>query len=127
MTTTIGEVKIRAPPDFTGERVKAKQFISSCELYFAVNAAVYDTDMKKVVFALSFMTAGAAAAWKEQKLALYTAAGTTWPWGAFKTDFTTAFSAVSDKVTAKMDQLMTTSQHPEMSLEDLASPKKRQR
>ena len=100
--TTTGEVKIRAPPDFTGERAKAKQFISSCELYFAVNGSIYDTDTKKVAFALSFMTGGAAAAWKEQKLTLYAATTPAWPtWATFKTDFTSAFSAVSDEATAK--------------------------
>jgi hypothetical protein len=103
-TAGTGEVKIRAPPDFLGDRAKAKQFISSCDLYFAVNGTTYDTDTKKVAFALSFMTGGAAAAWKEQKLMEYTAAGATWPtWDAFKTNFNTAFSAVADAATARTE------------------------
>jgi hypothetical protein len=102
--TGTGEVKIRTPPDFLGDRAKAKQFISSCDLYFAVNGTTYDTNTKKVAFALSFMTGGAAAAWKEQKLAEYTATGGTWPtWETFKTDFNTAFSAVADAATAKAE------------------------
>jgi hypothetical protein len=63
------EVKLRALKDYTGDQTKALDFIQSCDLYFGVNDTTYDTDRKKISFALSFMTGGGAAAWKKQRIA----------------------------------------------------------
>jgi hypothetical protein len=38
-------------------------------LYLDVNSEIYDTDMRKITFALSFMKEGTAAAWMEDTIA----------------------------------------------------------
>jgi hypothetical protein len=64
----------------------------------------YDTDRKKISFALSFMIGGGAAAWKKQRIAEYMATGMAWPtWATFKAAFETAFSSVSDKAAARAE------------------------
>jgi len=104
LTNARSEVKLRAPKDYTGDRTKALDFIQSCDLYFGVNDTTYDTDRKKISFALSFMTGGGAAAWKKQRIAEYTATDAAWPtWAAFKAAFETAFSPVSDEAAARAE------------------------
>jgi hypothetical protein len=63
------EVKIRTPTEFQGDKEKATKFIREVELYLHINGHIYDTDEKKITFTLSFMTDGAAAAWKEAFIA----------------------------------------------------------
>jgi hypothetical protein len=70
-TTTRTETKIKPPADFTGDRTKVLQFLQSCELYFGVNPDTYNTDKKKVSFALSFLVEGSAAAWRQEKITKY--------------------------------------------------------
>jgi Ty3 transposon capsid-like protein len=64
-TTHIREVKIRTPSDFLGEPEQTKKYLQDCKLYLEVNDQIYDNDKKRIIFALSFMTGGPAAAWKE--------------------------------------------------------------
>ena len=61
------EIKIRIPTDFTGDRTKTLKFLSEVSLYLKVNSAIYDTDEKKIIFALSFMNGGTAGAFAEIK------------------------------------------------------------
>ena len=69
MANDIKEVKIRTPSEFKGDKDKATKFIREIELYLHINEHIYDTDEKRIAFALSFMTDGAAAAWKEAYIA----------------------------------------------------------
>jgi hypothetical protein len=62
------EVKLNPPKAFTGKREDLKKFLQDTSLYLLVNDKVYDTDIKKIAFALSFMNEGDAASWKEQLL-----------------------------------------------------------
>src|SRR6202522_1793848 len=59
------ELRINPPTHFTGNRDDLDNFIQDCTLYLTLNRAVYETDEKKVIFMLSYMTEGAARAWKE--------------------------------------------------------------
>ena len=61
------EIKIRIPTDFTRDHTKTSKFLSEVSLYLKVNSAIYDTDEKKIVFALSFMNGGTAGAFAEMK------------------------------------------------------------
>ena len=45
-----------------------KKFLQDISLYILVNDTIYNTDTKKITFALSFMNEGDAASWKEQLL-----------------------------------------------------------
>src|SRR6202789_3215364 len=59
------ELRINPPTHFTGNRNDLDNFIQDCTLYLTLNRAVYETDEKKVIFMLSYMTEGTARAWKE--------------------------------------------------------------
>src|SRR5271168_1721763 len=59
------ELRINPPTDFTGNRDDLENFIQDCTLYLTLNRAVYETDEKKIVFMLLYMSEGTAHAWKE--------------------------------------------------------------
>ena len=65
MSSEPRELKIGLPPIFDGDRRKANRWILSVRTYFLINKKVYDDDMKKVSFALSYMTEGVAGNWVE--------------------------------------------------------------
>ena len=69
MMTNSKEVKIKTLTEFKGNKDKVIKFIREVELYFHINKHIYDTGEKKITFLLSFMTDGAAAAWKEAYIA----------------------------------------------------------
>src|ERR1700678_4475575 len=59
------ELRINPPTHFTGNRDDLDNFIQDCTLYLTLNRAVYETDEKKIIFMLTYMTEGTARAWKE--------------------------------------------------------------
>jgi hypothetical protein len=63
------ERKICTPPDFSGNRDETIKFVRLITLYLDVNSEIYDTDTRKIAFALSFMKEGTAAAWMEDTIA----------------------------------------------------------
>ncbi|KIO00898.1 hypothetical protein M404DRAFT_109614, partial [Pisolithus tinctorius Marx 270] len=54
------ELKIGAPSDFDGNQKNAMSWLYSVQTYLLVNEELYDTDTKKVVYALSYMKKDAA-------------------------------------------------------------------
>ena len=58
------ERKIRQPPDFTGDRLEASNFLNTCRTYLRINKNAYTTDEDKIIFVLSFMEGGTAGPWK---------------------------------------------------------------
>ncbi|KIL56223.1 hypothetical protein M378DRAFT_17262 [Amanita muscaria Koide BX008] len=97
-----------APEAFTGEKTRARSWITECETYFTqpgVRPGIPD-DRTKVFFCLIKMT-GKADFWKRIKLEEYTKEGGTWPaWAAFKTAFIEAFGG-NDPKTKALTKLMT--------------------
>jgi hypothetical protein len=67
MSHVTKEVKLRtgAPVAFDGNIRKASHWLHSVKAYFTVNAAVYSTDEKKVVTALTYMMEGMASSWSD--------------------------------------------------------------
>jgi hypothetical protein len=67
MSHVTKEVELRAgaPVAFDGNIRKASRWLHSAKAYFTVNAAVYSTDEKKVVTALTYMTEGTASSWSD--------------------------------------------------------------
>jgi len=59
------ELHAGAPVAFDGNIRKASRWLHSVKVYFTVNAAVYSTDEKKVVTALTYMTEGTASSWSD--------------------------------------------------------------
>jgi hypothetical protein len=89
-----GELKLNQPKPFTGKREELKKFLQDVKLYLLVNEKIYDNDVKKISFALSFMNEGDAASYKEQLLEV--AMGKPLPlslgtWDSFETDLNAAF------------------------------------
>jgi hypothetical protein len=64
----IKEVKLNPPKPFDGKRENLRKFVQDGELYLMINKKIYDDDIKKIGFFLSFMTEEDAASWKEQLL-----------------------------------------------------------
>ena len=70
------ERKIRQPPDFTGDRLEASNFLNTCRTYLRINKNAYTTDEDKIIFVLSFMEGGTAGPWKNAIMEEAYAAGT---------------------------------------------------
>ena len=92
-TTKATEIKLNQPKPFTGKREDLKNFLQDTNLYLLVNSKVYDTDIKKIAFTLSFMNEGDAASWKEQLLedAMALPTFNLGTWAQFKKDLNDAF------------------------------------
>ena len=50
---------------FNGDRIDLNKFIQSCSAYLDLNAEIFNSNKKKILFILSYMTKGTAEAWKE--------------------------------------------------------------
>ena len=66
--TTLKEVKFGIPKPFSGKRGDLKKFLRTCRMYLQTNSEMYNTDERKIVFVLSFMTENDTANWKDQWL-----------------------------------------------------------
>ena len=64
----IKEVKLNPPKPFDGKKENLRKFVQDGELYLMINKKIYEDDLKKIGFFLSFMNEGDAASWKEQLL-----------------------------------------------------------
>jgi Domain of unknown function (DUF4939) len=60
------ELNLNKPDTFDGDQEKFRKFLQDVEVYMDINHEVYNMDLRKIAFVLSFMTAGATAAWKAQ-------------------------------------------------------------
>jgi Domain of unknown function (DUF4939) len=60
------ELNLNKPETFNGNRNNFKDFLQTVEVYMDVNHETYNSDLRKIAFVLSFMTAGAASTWKAQ-------------------------------------------------------------
>ncbi|THH07473.1 hypothetical protein EW145_g3346 [Phellinidium pouzarii] len=61
--STPAEIHIGKPNNFDGNKGYAHHFLSSCESYLSLNDQIYNTNKKKIIFALSFMLEKAAGDW----------------------------------------------------------------
>jgi hypothetical protein len=85
------EVKLRFPNDFNRDSKSVRGFLADCELFFKVNAEKYDSDMKKIIFALSFMQEGSAGPWKEVFISRQAHAINWGTWNEFKAELLRSF------------------------------------
>ena len=60
------ELKLNQPKPFTGKQTKFDDFLQDIELYLDINEDIYNTNKKKIGYALSFMNKGDAKSWKGQ-------------------------------------------------------------
>ena len=61
-----GSVKLNLPKAFDGSRDKFRKFLQTAEIYLSINKKVYNNDLKKIGFILSFITEGQAEAWADK-------------------------------------------------------------
>jgi len=91
------EIKVGQPKNFNGDVTVGKQWATSVQTYLYLNREIYNTDEKKIIFTLSYMTEGTAASWAHQKSssALTIINGNYAGWGSweeFKMEFDRSFS-----------------------------------
>ena len=60
------ELKLNQPKPFTGKQTEFDDFLQDIKLYLDINEDIYNTDKKKIGYALSFMNEGDTKYWKEQ-------------------------------------------------------------
>ena len=65
MAAPAKEIKLRTPTPYNGDRDKLDDFLMEVEMYIQINDEIYDSDKKKIIFALSYMKEGTAALWKQ--------------------------------------------------------------
>jgi Domain of unknown function (DUF4939) len=105
------ELNLNKPEAFDGNRNNFKDFLQNVKVYMDVNHETYNSDLRKIAFVLSFMTAGAASTWKAQFIdEAYAkpipANPNDWleTYGQFRKNLTEAFS-MFDSVGDALDEL----------------------
>ena len=72
------EIKIHLPEDFYRECDKFDAYWQAVKLYTKINPTIYDTDEKKILFAIFFINRGTAQILAQNKIiTIETAVGTT--------------------------------------------------
>jgi hypothetical protein len=66
LTNRTKELNLNKPEAFNGNQNKFKDFLQNFEVYMDVNHETYNSDLRKIAFILSFMTARATSTWKAQ-------------------------------------------------------------
>ena len=66
VTNGTKEITLNKPDAYDGNRENFKKFLQDVEIYMDVNHEVYQNDLIKIAFVLSFMNSGPAATWKYQ-------------------------------------------------------------
>jgi hypothetical protein len=79
------------------------KFLQEVEMYMHANAEIYNTEEKKVLFALSFMNGGVVGNWKQGTAAVYLKAGNFSTFNKFKQAIQTTFTPINDEGVAKTE------------------------
>ena len=103
---SVKEIKMKEPTPFTGDRRKLDSFLLEIEMFLRMNGSIYDTDEKKIIYALSFMREGTAGPWKHSYWNAYSNFGFSGTWAGFKNSLRNDFSPV-DKKGEAMNKMMT--------------------
>jgi hypothetical protein len=101
-TESSKELCINLPKPFTGDRSQFSNFINALDVYFAINEGAYNSDTRKVGFALSFLE-GNASSWKTAFIQSHTTDGTL-NLGDYA-DFLTAIKKDFEEVDKKGDAI----------------------
>ena len=90
------EIKMNTRTPFTGKREKLEEFLIKLEMYLAINADIYNTDQRRIIFTLSFMKEETAGSWKQSYWKQTQEQMQPWDWTVFKNALIISFAA-SDK------------------------------
>ena len=123
----VSKICLRRPDNYDGSASKANAWIDSVTLYLMINIGIYDTDSRKITFALSFMKEGSAATWASTvtKKALALFPPTLGKWDDFVKEFKAAFIHIDVKNEA-ITWLTNTTVSPKLPLGDYISQFKNQ-
>jgi hypothetical protein len=93
---TTKDLKIADPKDFSGKPEDLEDFLNSCKLIFSIKPDIYNSDGKKITYAIGLMKTGNAGLWKKQYVQEYFAAGGILAdsWTRFKACLRDAFKDV---------------------------------
>ncbi|KAF8227605.1 hypothetical protein L208DRAFT_1060231, partial [Tricholoma matsutake] len=100
--TSVQDIRIRSPTDFSGEWTKTAKFLQEIDLYLRINDQVYDMNNKKIIFTLSFMNGGTAAAWVQAFVNQHQSEGLG-EYADFRQKVLEAFSLIDDTGMAKTE------------------------
>ena len=86
MMSPAKEIKLGTPTPYDGNRDLLNDFMMEVEMYLQINDEIYDTNKKKIIFALSYMKEGTATSWKQNFWAMEKLDDRTapWTWKRFK-------------------------------------------
>ncbi len=119
-TTTVEEkddIKLGVPEEFKGTNSEGDRFIRDCELYFLGKATKFTDDIKKVLFALSYMKGFRVEPFKDKLMTrLQDAGATATTWEIFKTEFDKAFM-FHDKPQRALNRLSDMKQNASQGIE----------
>ena len=87
------EIKMNTPTPFTGKREKLEEFLIELKMYLAMNADIYNTDQRRIIFTLSFMKEETAESWKQSYWRQTQEQMQPWDWTIFKNALSTSFTA----------------------------------
>ena len=65
MSAPAKEIKLGSSTPYDGDQDLLNDFLIEVEMYIQINDEIYDTDKKKIIFALSYMKEGTATPWKQ--------------------------------------------------------------
>lgn len=93
---------MNVPTPFTGKREKLDEFLMEVEMYHDMNPEIYNTDMRKIIFTLSYMRDGTAGPWKNSYWMTTKAQEQRPTWEGFKTALRESFTpqdVIGDAIT----------------------------
>ncbi|RXW12035.1 hypothetical protein EST38_g13822 [Candolleomyces aberdarensis] len=98
------EIQINKTSEFDGDRSRYASWKNEWTLYLDINSKIYDTDVKKIGYILSYMTKGEAELWRNQwTREKTTTTGTNYgTFATFCTDLEKAFAEVYDEPVARV-------------------------
>ncbi|KIJ08259.1 hypothetical protein PAXINDRAFT_28881, partial [Paxillus involutus ATCC 200175] len=110
------ELKVGTPTHFDGNTNDSSRWLHSVMAYLVLNDRIYNSDDKKIILALSFMSKGTAASWAEAAYERADTLGSFGTWEMFKEDFKKTF-VTSDVKSASISKLSSLTQRGCGSLE----------
>ncbi|EIN03247.1 hypothetical protein PUNSTDRAFT_34530, partial [Punctularia strigosozonata HHB-11173 SS5] len=88
------KLELGAPPAFNGDRSRLEAFTAHCKMVIKAQPKKFDSDNKKIAYALSYMKEGIAEQWKTQYIKDATTTGNaraSQTFDQFITELETAF------------------------------------
>jgi Retrotransposon gag protein/Zinc knuckle len=101
--TPSSHVKPANPTEFSGDHMKGRAFLNSCNLYFALAPNQFADDQAKIMWAFSFMKSEQALCFVDRKMRMYNVVGslTYATWQEFTQEFVADFCPKNEVQTSR--------------------------